>query len=73
MLLDYVIGNIDEGLIGAISAFDLRFTANLSYPFVGACRRIPGGSLLRVFPAKGKDVRASGEEAAEERDFFLRA
>jgi hypothetical protein len=61
MFFDDVVGDREEGLMGAFAAFYPGLTANPPDPLVGTCRRIAGLSGLAVFPSDRKYVRAPGE------------
>ena len=70
MLVDDVVGDRDEGLMGAFPAFDLRLAAYPLNPFVGARGRIARLGGLLVLPAEREHVGSACEQAPKQRDLF---
>jgi len=57
-----------EGLVGALAAFDLGLAAESAAPLVAAGRGIARLAGLRILPPPGKDIVPASEQAAKESD-----
>src|SRR5271165_4647838 len=63
-----VVTERDECLIWALTALDLRFSADPSDPLIPTCRRIARLPAFRILPSAREYLLPPSEQAPEERD-----
>jgi hypothetical protein len=65
---DNLVGYLDERLVWALSAFDLRLSTDAFDPFIGTRRCIAGAALLYILPSDRENIGSTAKKAPKQTD-----